>query len=41
VLAELRVQARRGAVVIIASGDAEVLSSCDRVIALTPAGAPA
>jgi putative ABC transport system ATP-binding protein len=34
VLDELRAQARRGAVVIIASGDAEVSAACDRVITL-------
>jgi ABC-type lipoprotein export system ATPase subunit len=39
VLSELVASARRGAVVVIASGDAAVLSVCDRVIALDTAAA--
>ena len=37
VLSELVAQARRGSIVILASGDAEVTAACDRVIALEPA----
>jgi putative ABC transport system ATP-binding protein len=37
VLDQLRDQARRGAIVILASGDDEVADACDRVIALTAA----
>jgi hypothetical protein len=39
VLDELVVHARRGAIVIVASGDAEVTNACDRVLSLTVAGA--
>jgi putative ABC transport system ATP-binding protein len=40
VLGQLVAHARRGAVVIVASGDADVTSVCDRVISLMPAGTP-
>ncbi|MGH2871449.1 MAG: ATP-binding cassette domain-containing protein [Solirubrobacteraceae bacterium] len=36
VLDQLLAHARRGAVVIVASGDTDVLSACDRVLELTP-----
>jgi putative ABC transport system ATP-binding protein len=36
VLRQLIAHARRGAVVIVASGDADVTSACDREISLTP-----
>jgi ABC-type lipoprotein export system ATPase subunit len=39
VLSELVAQARRGAIVIVASGDAAVTGACDRVIELAPARA--
>ncbi len=35
VLDQLRVHARRGAIVIVASGDAEVIAVCDRTLTLT------
>jgi putative ABC transport system ATP-binding protein len=41
VLDALCAQARRGAIVIIATGDAEVAAACDRVHELAPAVAPA
>jgi ABC-type lipoprotein export system ATPase subunit len=41
VLGQLVAHARLGAVVIVASGDAEVTSACDRVLSLTPTGASA
>jgi ABC-type lipoprotein export system ATPase subunit len=41
VLNELVAQARRGAVVIIASGDAKVTAVCDRLLELAPMPAPA
>ena len=37
VLAELRAEARRGAVVVLASHDPAVLDACDRVVELVPA----
>ena len=37
VLAELRAEARHGAVVVIASHDPAVLDTCDRVVELVPA----
>jgi putative ABC transport system ATP-binding protein len=40
VLAELVAQARRGAIVIVASGDTAVTAACDRVIELAPATRP-
>jgi len=40
VLEELVAQARRGAVVILASGDGEVIGACDRVVALERPAAP-
>jgi putative ABC transport system ATP-binding protein len=41
VLGELVAQARRGAIVILATGDAEVASACDRILELEPASASA
>jgi putative ABC transport system ATP-binding protein len=41
VLDQLVAHARRGAVVIVASGDAHVTSACDRLLSLTTADAPA
>jgi putative ABC transport system ATP-binding protein len=41
VLTALRGQAQRGAIVIVATGDAEVAAACDRVQELTRAVAPA
>jgi putative ABC transport system ATP-binding protein len=41
VLDQLVAHARRGAIVIVASGDAEVTSVCDLVLSLTPTGASA
>jgi putative ABC transport system ATP-binding protein len=41
VLEALAAQARRGAIVILASGDAELTAACDRVHELHPAPAPA
>ncbi len=41
VLDELVSHARRGAAVIVASGDAEVMAACDRVFSLAAESAPA
>jgi putative ABC transport system ATP-binding protein len=40
VLQQLAAHAQRGAVVIVASGDTDVTSACDRVISLTHASTP-
>jgi len=40
VLAELRAEARRGAVVVVASHDPAVLDTCDRVVDLVPEPVP-
>ncbi|MGH2914691.1 MAG: ABC transporter ATP-binding protein [Solirubrobacteraceae bacterium] len=40
VLDQLRAQARRGAIVIVASGDSDVTSACDRVLTLAMPAEP-